>query len=97
MLAVVENATETEIREIRVALQRIETYEYGECTVCHKPIAKSRLAAVPWATICIVCGTRAKRNHAENNVASGNYLAPNHSGRNEPRHIEHTSVKTKLR
>jgi len=57
MLAVVGNATETEIREIRVALQRIETYEYGECTVCHKPIAKSRLAAVPWATTCIVCGT----------------------------------------
>jgi len=57
MLAVVGNATETEICEIRVALQRIETGEYGECTVCHKPIAKARLAAVPWATTYIVRGT----------------------------------------
>jgi len=57
-LEAVGNATETEIHEIREALHRIETGEYGICTSCHQPIAKARLAAVPWATTCIVCGTR---------------------------------------
>ncbi|MFY8201355.1 MAG: TraR/DksA family transcriptional regulator [Pirellula staleyi] len=54
-LAAVGNVTETEIRDIRRALQRIETGEYGICTVCEKPIAKARMAAVPWATRCVSC------------------------------------------
>ena len=54
-LAAVGNVTETEIRDIRLALRRIETGEYGICTVCQKPIAKARMAAVPWATTCVNC------------------------------------------
>ena len=56
-LAAVGNATETEIRDIRLALHRINTGEYGVCATCHKPIAKARLAALPWATNCIGCSS----------------------------------------
>ena len=54
-LEAVGNATETEIRDIRLALHRIEKGEYGICTVCQKPISKARMAAVPWATTCVGC------------------------------------------
>jgi len=57
VLAAVANATETEIHDIRKALSRIETGEFGVCTLCHKPIAKARLTAVPWATTCVACST----------------------------------------
>jgi len=41
------------IEEVEAALERIENGTYGTCVVCGKPIAKERLEAVPWATLCI--------------------------------------------
>ena len=41
------------IAEVEAALVRIEDGTYGTCAVCGKPIAKERLEAVPWATLCI--------------------------------------------
>ena len=41
------------IDEVEAALVRIEDGTYGTCAVCGKPIAKERLEAVPWATLCI--------------------------------------------
>lgn len=54
-LVAIENALETEIRDIKLALSRIESGDYGKCSNCQHPIAKARLEAIPWATTCIHC------------------------------------------
>lgn len=45
------------VREIRLALQRIENGEYGYCSSCGEEIAEKRLLARPMATHCIDCKT----------------------------------------
>jgi RNA polymerase-binding protein DksA len=47
-----EGAKET-LAEIDAALQRIEDGTYGICENCGKPIGAERLAALPWARLCI--------------------------------------------
>ena len=47
------NATLT--RHLRAALARIEDGNYGACTRCEEPISPKRLAAVPWASLCLAC------------------------------------------
>ena len=47
-----ENA-EHLLAEIDGALRRIEAGTYGVCVVCGRPIGEERLAAVPYATLCI--------------------------------------------
>jgi len=47
-----ENA-EHLLEEIASALQRIDEGTYGLCVVCGKSIDEERLAAVPYATLCI--------------------------------------------
>ncbi|MFQ6108319.1 MAG: TraR/DksA family transcriptional regulator [Candidatus Aminicenantales bacterium] len=42
------------------ALKRIEACEYGTCQMCHKPISKKRLNAIPWAIYCIQCQEKAE-------------------------------------
>ena len=37
------------------SLKRISDGTYGLCTECSKPIAKKRLAALPYAEVCIAC------------------------------------------
>lgn len=54
-LVAIGDATDEEIREIRIALKRIDDGSYGTCTQCHKSIPKARLEALPWATSCIHC------------------------------------------
>lgn len=51
----VGSITKSEINEIRLALNLIESGDYGKCTACGKAIAKERLAALPYATKCIRC------------------------------------------
>jgi len=41
------------LAEIDDALRRIEDGTYGVCVVCGRPIGEERLAAVPYATLCI--------------------------------------------
>jgi RNA polymerase-binding transcription factor DksA len=47
-----EGARETLV-EIEAALQRIDAGTYGVCEGCGKPIGGERLAAIPWARLCI--------------------------------------------
>jgi DnaK suppressor protein len=47
-----EGARETLVG-IDAALARIEAGTYGICEGCGKPIAAERLAAIPWARLCI--------------------------------------------
>jgi DnaK suppressor protein len=41
--------------DVRCALDRITAGTFGLCLDCEAPISIKRLAAVPWATYCIVC------------------------------------------
>lgn len=49
-----ENA-ELIVREIDDALARIDAGTYGTCVRCGQPIPDERLAAVPYAVLCVSC------------------------------------------
>lgn len=43
------------LMQIDDALKRIEEGTYGACEECEKPIAKVRLKALPFASLCLKC------------------------------------------
>lgn len=47
-----------QLREIDLALERIEEGTYGACVQCGQPIPEKRLKAIPHATLCIECKSR---------------------------------------
>ena len=47
-----EGAQQT-LTAIKDALRKIDEGTYGTCEVCGKPIGEGRLAAIPWARLCI--------------------------------------------
>ena len=51
------------LHEIRTALQRIDSGAFGICTACEEDIHPKRLAAVPWAALCISCQEVAEHAH----------------------------------
>ena len=42
-------------REARAALRRMQEGIYGVCLECGETISPVRLAAVPWAALCLRC------------------------------------------
>lgn len=44
-----------QLAEVRRALRRVNAGAFGFCTGCEEKISPKRLAAVPWASFCIVC------------------------------------------
>jgi DnaK suppressor protein len=49
------------LRQVRMALNRIEEGGYGTCMHCEEDINPKRLAAVPWTQYCIRCQEMADR------------------------------------
>lgn len=49
------NAARKEIAQIKQAIARIDSGEYGFCQSCGEPISKERLRAVPYSNLCIKC------------------------------------------
>ena len=45
----------TLLREVGVALVRMDTGGFGVCADCEENIHPKRLAAVPWASCCVGC------------------------------------------
>jgi DnaK suppressor protein len=43
------------LRDAQAALRRMEEGVFGTCQECDEDIHPKRLAAVPWATLCIRC------------------------------------------
>jgi DnaK suppressor protein len=41
--------------QVTEALERIAEGKYGVCLVCQNPISPKRLAALPWAALCLEC------------------------------------------
>ena len=50
-----------QLREVQIALRRIQANTFGVCLDCEENIDPKRLAAVPWASLCIVCQESADR------------------------------------
>lgn len=50
-----QEETRRELQQVRAALKRIASGEYGICSQCGGPIGEARLAALPYATRCIHC------------------------------------------
>ena len=50
----------SEVRQIRAALARIASQDYGTCARCGGDIAPDRLDALPWTPLCLDC---AKETH----------------------------------
>ncbi len=59
-----------EIRNIEVALGRIQLGEYGSCIDCGDEVEYARLKAFPTATRCLPCQQNFERNHAGNTTPS---------------------------
>jgi DnaK suppressor protein len=53
------------LSQVTEALERIAGGEYGVCLACQKLISPKRLAALPWAALCIEC-----QQAAENRLRS---------------------------
>ncbi len=53
------------LRQVRIALSRIQDGSYGTCIECEWAISPKRLAAVPWAARCIQCQETADRDGQE--------------------------------
>ena len=51
---------EETLRNISVALGRIESGEYGLCRSCDEPINEKRLAFDPTVSLCIECANKAE-------------------------------------
>jgi RNA polymerase-binding protein DksA len=49
-----ENAEQL-VREIDLAIDRIDAGTYGTCARCGQEIPEERLAAVPYAVLCVEC------------------------------------------
>ena len=50
------------LRNVRLALARIEDGSYGVCLHCDEDIKSKRLDAVPWTKYCITCQEAADRH-----------------------------------
>lgn len=46
---------ERELKQINIALEKIEKGNYGICALCHEEIPAKRLKAVPFAEYCLSC------------------------------------------
>lgn len=49
------NSARDEVEKIKQAISRIDAGTYGVCLNCGEPIRKERLAALPYARLCIHC------------------------------------------
>jgi DnaK suppressor protein len=53
------------LRQVKAALQRIGDGSFGNCMECESAISPRRLAALPWALLCIQCQEAADRDRQE--------------------------------
>lgn len=56
-----EEIAQEGLAAIAAALERIEQGGFGRCVSCGAPIAAERLAALPWASLCIDCKRHEER------------------------------------
>ena len=54
----VEFSLETRLKDIALALEKIEKGNYGKCEDCDKEIEEKRLSIMPAARLCMKCSPR---------------------------------------
>jgi len=54
-----DDEASNELREVNIALARLEAGDYGICSSCGEPVDPRRLEAVPYATLCMSCADKA--------------------------------------
>lgn len=57
------------LRKVDAALARLETPDWGLCTVCRDPVESDRLEADPLITVCLECLSEAERRALEQDLA----------------------------
>ena len=50
-----------QLRAVNGALRRMGAGQFGVCAGCEEDISPRRLAAIPWASLCVVCQEAADR------------------------------------
>jgi len=50
------------LEKIEASLERIDEGTYGTCEECGVKIPKSRLNAIPYATLCVRCASRREQS-----------------------------------
>jgi DnaK suppressor protein len=55
------NRESLRLGEVKTALERIDSGNFGICVNCEEDIDAKRLAAVPWAPCCVACQEAADR------------------------------------
>ena len=53
------------LRQVKAALARVHDGSFGACAECESAISPRRLAALPWALLCIQCQEAADRDRQE--------------------------------
>jgi DnaK suppressor protein len=53
------------LRQVKAALARVHDGSFGTCAECELAISPRRLAALPWALLCIQCQEAADRDRQE--------------------------------
>ena len=62
------------LRQVKAALRRIDDGSFGTCVECESAISPRRLAALPWALLCIQCQEAADRDRQERTESLGDSL-----------------------
>jgi DnaK suppressor protein len=63
-----------QLRDVRTALRRIRDGRFGICEQCDEDIASKRLAAIPWASLCIVCQEAEERKPLQSQVSAADSI-----------------------
>jgi RNA polymerase-binding transcription factor len=64
-----------QLRNARAAMLRIDEGSFGICEQCDEDIHPKRLAAIPWAALCIRCQETLDRNPEQMPTSGGDFLA----------------------
>jgi RNA polymerase-binding transcription factor len=63
-----------ELCDVRAGLRRIRDGRFGTCELCDEDIAPKRLAAIPWASLCMVCQEAEERNVLEIRISADSLM-----------------------
>jgi len=57
VLEALDDHARADVAKLKGALRRIDEGTFGTCIMCEEPVGDRRLAAIPWATLCITCAS----------------------------------------
>lgn len=68
LLGQIEERDRLELKEIELALMKMERATYGICEQCRKPISLERLKLLPTARFCQKCASRMEEKQKKSTV-----------------------------